>query len=404
MAEEALAGGDAGLSIAAPIADASPIADIAAPANLQQEQPSSKPAADVAPAKRDFEKTPANAVARAMAKLKEAEKPAGKEAVAEPGSVRDPVTGKFIPKDVAAVVVNPAAVVAKPGEVAEPIKPALAEPPKHLSAQAKADWLKTPESVRTEFNRRETEMAAGIEKYKADATAFDAIREFDTLAKESGTTIKEAMANYVGIERQLRADPIEGLAQICHNLGFSLVDIAQHVVNSIQEDGAAADPAAPADPRDGVIRELRQEISRLGGEVGNVSKTIQDQQRERVEADIGSKVQSFASDKEKAPRWAELEPEILKIIKGDGAYRLSDKLAPLESLSEAYKLADRLNPAPPAPVIPAAQTRVPDPDPAAQTRKGSLSVTGSPGNGSDPSPRPAPSIGEAVRRARAVVG
>ena len=75
-----------------------------------------------------------------------------------------------------------------------------------------------------------------------------------------------------------------------------------------------------------------------------------------------------------------------------------------KDLSEAYQLAERLNPAPVAAPVLAAPAAILQ-DPAAQTRQGSLSVTGAPGNGSDPAFRkPSPSIRDSIRNARAAIG
>ena len=63
--------------------------------------------------------------------------------------------------------------------------------------------------MKAETHRALKEMEQGIEKYRATASAFEELREFDELAKQTGTTMKAAMQNYVGIEKMLE----EGVPQ-----------------------------------------------------------------------------------------------------------------------------------------------------------------------------------------------
>lgn len=364
-----------------------PVSTGTAPLATPEVIPAAPPAAPVTDApiaeKPAFERTPRGAVERAMAKLN--------------GDRERDATGKFLPKEGAPPVV---ADVAKPADTPEAPKPPVAgaEAPPRYSPQAKTDWATTPESVRAEVLRRETEMAAGIEKYRADATAFADLKEFDDLAKSTGTTMKEAMAKYVEFDRLLHKDFISGLDAICQNVGVSMADVARHVVKALDASADGSTPAPAATPQDQTIRALQKELSDLKASVGTVTKTFEE---DRNVALLSPHVTAFAAH-EDHKRFAELENDIVDILNGKGKVRVSDTIPPLERLSEAYRLADWLKPAPAAPVIAKPAT---NPDPAAQTRKGSLSVSGAPGNGSDPSSRkPAPSIRDAIRNARSAVG
>lgn len=313
-----------------------------------------------------LEPTPRGAVERAIAKLNEREN-AGKE--------RDPLTGQFKAKD------------NQPAPKEQPDKPQDApKPTSHVDAPARfksdaaasQEWGNTPEPVMAAVHRTIRELEAGVERYRADATAFEDVRAFDDLAKKSGTTMKAAMSNYVGIEMKLREDPIGGLSQIAENLGFSLRDIAAQIMGQT--------PDQQASQSDATIRALRQELADLKQQVGGVTTSIQDQQRTSVQKQL----EAFAADPAHS-RMEELSDEITRQINMGF------------DLAEAYRRAELLNPLPPAPVIAAPQTRTPDPTP--QTRKGSLTVTGAPGAGSDPARRAASSsIRESIRNARAQVG
>jgi len=330
-------------------------------------------AAQAEPAKAEapkLEKSPRGAVERAIAKLNgESE-----------GRDRDPATGQFKPKDAQPAPKDQVQQVQadKPQEPAKPASPTDAPARFKSDAAASQEWGNTPEPVKAAVNRTIRELEAGVERYRADATAFEDVRAFDELAKKSGTTMKAAMSNYVGIEMKLREDPIGGLSQIAENMGFSLRDIAAQIMGQTPDQAASQS--------DATIRALRQELAEIKQQVGGVTTSIQEQNL----ASVQKQLEAFASDPAHS-RMEELSDEITRQINMGF------------DLAEAYRRADLLNPLPPAPVIAAPQTRTPDPTP--QTRKGSLTVTGAPGAGSDPARRAASSsIRDSIRNARAQVG
>jgi hypothetical protein len=240
------------------------------------------------------------------------------------------------------------------------------EPPSRFSADAKAAWKDAPAPVRAEVHRAVKELEAGVEKYRNDAQAFDQIRDFDTLARQHNTSIRTALENYTNLERTIASDPIKGLQAVCDYAGVSLRDVAAHVMGQA--------PDANASQQDATIRELRQHITSLEQKLDGVSTSISEQKNSAVLKDV----EAFAAAN---PRFDELSEEISRQIKGGF------------DLAEAYRRAELLNPVPQATQAEAdaAVQPAPKPDPSAQTRKGSLSVTGSPGAGSDPGNRTPPS-------------
>lgn len=305
-----------------------------------------------------LEPTPRGAIDRAFASLDAV------EPVADDKS-RGP-DGKFAPKQ-AEPVAGPAEKVASEQKPVDAIDDAskpvatFAEPPKRFSPDAKAAWDKAPEPVRAEITRAVTELEKGLSEYQQ---RWEPIKRFDEMARQHGTTIDKAMANYVGIEQKLDADPIAGLSQICDNMGFSLRDVAAHIL------GQAPDQAASA--TDATTRALKQEIAALKQELGGVTTTIKSQ----TEQATLKQIEAFSADK---PRFDELADDI--------AFFLDSRRA--KDLQDAYELAERLNPAPQtmAPA-PAATTAPAEP---AQPRKGNLSLSGAPSAGSNPATRKPPS-------------
>jgi hypothetical protein len=61
------------------------------------------------------------------------------------------------------------------------------------------------------------------------------------MAAKGGTDVRTALSRYVGMENQLRADPLRGLEIICQNVGMSLREVAAKVLGLTQDQGRAAD-------------------------------------------------------------------------------------------------------------------------------------------------------------------
>ncbi|MDB5280917.1 MAG: hypothetical protein JWR61_5872 [Ferruginibacter sp.] len=347
--------------------------------------------------KRAAEKVEADEKAKPEAKP--AEKPAAKVDDKAPAKV-DPKadkpkedapardeTGKFASKTPAEAE-KPAADAPKADAATEQASKDAAphhEPPARFTAEAKAAWKDAPEHVRTETHRAITELTQGIEKHREAAKEYEPIKEYGELAKQQRTNLKAALDNYVGIERLLRQDDVAGIEQICQNLGKDPREIAAKILGRTPEQHTEAIGAqmrelnAKADHHYKIANQLHSENASL---------------KEVVASYQTKEIESFKSQND---RFEDLLPEMVKLINSGMA----------NDLPEAYRKASILNPSAekpqsnPAPETPAKVLS----DPAAQTLKGSKSITGSPSNGSTPPQRPpSSSIKDSLKRAIAQAG
>lgn len=284
------------------------------------------------------------------------------------GRARDEA-GRFAantPAEGAAVATDPAQVVAAPDVV-----PQVPQPPARFAKAAQEAWAQAPEAIRTEVIRLEAELTQGIEKYKGAAEAFEPLRRFDEMARQGGTTLDQALSAYTNMENMIRQDPVAGFMEVCRNAGIDPVQMGQALAGQQPSGGASPEVAS-----------LKAEIASLRNEINGVGQTLS-------QRDVMSQVESFAKDN---PRFDELSGHISEMLSTGYA----------KTLQDAYEKAERLQPAPaPEPAL-AAVPKTPDP---AQTHKASLSITGSPANGSNPGSRkPAGSTREALTNAFAQVG
>jgi hypothetical protein len=128
-------------------------------------------------------------------------------------------------------------------------------------------------------------------KYKIAAERDASLAGFHGMAAKSQKNLKDVVAQYVGMENQLRADPIKGLEIICQNVGLSLREVAAQVLE------------LPPD---------------------------------QVQSGVDSTHDSVAKFAAAHPRFEELSEDIVFFIESGRA----------NDLAEAYSLAERFNLAP----------------------------------------------------------
>jgi hypothetical protein len=182
------------------------------------------------------------------------------------------------------------------------------------------------------------------------------VAAYDQLARQQGTTLQQALSNYIGIENKLRTDPVAGLDTIVNNLGLTdpqtgrrinLRDIAYHVLNQTPE-------ALQVMQQGNAQNAVRQQLGALHQEVTATKQQLQQLHQERQYVHTRSAVDQFA---ESHPRFDEL---------GD----LIEKELNLGfDLPTAYRRAELLRPG-----TTVAQTH----DTSAQTRPVDRSISGSP--------------------------
>ena len=283
--------------------------------------------------------------------VKEGEKPAEK---AEDGK-KDPETAKE----------------------AETDKTPFSDAPKRFSEDAKGEWKNAPKSVQAEAHRALNELEAGIEKYKADATEYEALKPYADLAKQYDTSIKATLDQFLNLSRGLQSqDPMPAVQELLRHAGMTPQQYVEKISGQAPEHYDAQ--------RDQTIMALENKIDQLSKQLSGVTENVQENWNVQTQREV----EAFAAEH---PRFEELGESIAAEI--NAGY----------DLSEAYRRAELLNPAP-APA-PEPQPEVPAPDPEAQTRKASLSTTGAPAPGSDPAKRgPSSSARDSLKYAFNQVG
>jgi hypothetical protein len=299
-------------------------------------------------------------------------RPQAEAAVPSAAQPRD--RGRFAPRTAPAATQGAQNVAqgAQPGQPVRKLAPnaPYAVPPQRMSEQAKADWHGTPESVRGDVGRMQEEFVKAYRVYKGDFDEMTKIRHFHKMASDQGTTLHQALTNYVGMEQKLRADPVAGLDVIVNNLNLrtpdgqkiGLRDIAYHVLSQSPDQLRQLQMGNQQQAASHQIGALHQEIQGL-------RQTVQQMHTQQQFVQTRSAIDVFADSH---PRFDELGTAIEQELKLGF------------DLETAYRRAERLYPA-----THAAQTR----STSAQTREPDRSIHGTheigPANGTSRRPRTA---------------
>lgn len=250
------------------------------------------------------------------------------------------------------------------GQSAAKTSTTFSDPPKRFSEDAKKSWAEAPEPVRAEVHRAVKEMEDGITRYRQ---AFEPLKPYAELAQQANTTIPKVLDQYLSLEKTLRENPMEGMQRVANYAGINLREFASQILDEMPDEYLVR--------QDHTIQELRSHIARLEQQVGGVTQSIENQHRTGIKA----MMEEFAAKPEHS-RFAELESDIAFFLKSD---KISAGLSPQEKLAEAYRLAERLNPAPNTQTL-GTQPATSSPDAGAHTPKGGKSIKGAPASGSDP--------------------
>ena len=253
------------------------------------------------------------------------------------------------------------------------------DPPVRLHERAKADWANTPESVRGEIHRANGEFQRAYGQYRADHQTMETIRNFETMAKQQGTTLERALTSYTSMENRLRQDPVAGFDVITQNLNLraddgtpiTFRDICWHVINQTPEQHQLVQAKNMQAAQHAQIGQLHREISQLATGI----KQMQYQQ-------------TFSQTRSALDRYADAHPRFDEL--GD---LIEQEIKLGFTLDQAYARADRLRPA-----THAAQTRTP----TAQTRTTGKSISGAPAGPTNGTGRPQRPVGRREAIASAI--
>lgn len=235
-------------------------------------------------------------------------------------------------------------------------------PPARFLPRAQEKWANVPHVVKEEIHRWETETARELEEHREAARQWHELKAFDEMARQSGTSVKDAMTNFVNINNLLRQNPVAGVERVLASVGITPQQYAQHIL------GQQRQPGQPQQQANSEVAALKQQIAQMQHEQRTF---LQQQQEQQVTSQMVNSVIEPFRQEVGADNYDYLEPHIAKLLNSG---MIPSNLSERQRLEEAYWMADRLyassTKAPRQSSAPASKPLV---DPAGQK-----SVTGAP--------------------------
>lgn len=207
--------------------------------------------------------------------------------------------------------------------------------PARFLPRAQEAWPTVHQDVRAEVYRTIDNMQKGIDEGAAAVEYQKELREFDELARASKTTLKDAIAGYVSIDKQLAVDLPGAIQRILATQGITPQQYAQHVMG--QEQQRQQNPQAYAQSQEAA--QLKNENQRLQAELQQTAKRLEEEASQRNIQQVEQTL--FAEVRKDHPRFDELRPIVLKVWNSD---LLPSDINERDRLYAAVDYAERISP------------------------------------------------------------
>lgn len=257
------------------------------------------------------------------------------------------------------------------------------EPPARFLPKAKEVWKATPAAVQAEVARMAQEHETEVSQYRESHAFRTELKEFEELAKASNTTVKQALHNYVEIEKKFSHSPHEGFKELLTNIKMQPAQAIGAILQAynvspqalaahLQEAPEYYSPLAPRQQQEQQTRPQQP-----NPEIEGLKKELQEIKLQTVTNNI---IAPFAAQPEHS-RYYELEGDIAFFLNSG---KIPTSLSPAERLEAAYDMAERINPS--SSRVEPAQDDDNSSRVDAQNFNGTKSVKSSPGNVLDIAP------------------
>lgn len=214
------------------------------------------------------------------------------------------------------------------------------EPPARFLPKAKELWRNTPNEVQSEVSRLVKEHETEVSQYRESHQFREELKEYEELGKKHNVTVKQALDNYVGIERKFAEQPGEGFRQLFQNLNMQPQQAISHILKAFNVSPQALAAHISQNPNAYIAQhspQLQQQNSAPVPDpnVERLEKQLMDMQTQMAQQQY---IEPFVKDH---PRYFDLEEDIVFFLKSG---KIPSNLSPAEKLAAAYDMAERINP------------------------------------------------------------
>ena len=220
-------------------------------------------------------------------------------------------------------------------------------PPSRFLPEATVKWANVPNEIKSEVHRVFEEFDREKKTMQEHVKFREELREYEELGRQNNTTIKEALGNYVAMERALKENPTQGFQRLLSNMGIDPQQAISHILQAYnvspqtlarhiaehpqmyapQQRQVAPQQQMQAPPQ---VMALEQKLSQL-------EQKLAEKEQMEVVGKVMPIIEDFASQH---PDYWNLEEAIAEILKSGIIERIhGNGLQPKQRLSEAYRMA-----------------------------------------------------------------
>jgi hypothetical protein len=212
------------------------------------------------------------------------------------------------------------------------------EPPARFLPLAKEHWRNVPNSVQAEVARMAADHEAEVTQYKEHKQFREEVKDFEDLAKAHNVTFKQALTNYVEIEKKFASNPSDGFRELLNNQKMHPAQAIGHILQAygIKPEALAAhigqDPSMYT-PQ--ARQQTQQQEVQKDPEIASLKEELQQMKMAQTAQQY---IEPF---KAAHPRYQELEPDIAFFLQSG---KIPANMSPADKLAAAYDMAERINP------------------------------------------------------------
>lgn len=212
------------------------------------------------------------------------------------------------------------------------------EPPARFLPKAKEVWRNVPQAVQSEVSRMVKDHEQEVSQYREAHQFREELREYEEMGKQHGMSVKQALDNYVGIERKFAEDPSEGFKQLLGNMKMPPQQAISHILQAYGVSPQALAQHMSQQPEQYAAQQRHVPQQQQPQEDPRVNQLQQQLMDMQVQIAHQQFVEPFAREH---PRYAELESDIAFFLQSG---KIPANMSAAEKLAAAYDMAERINP------------------------------------------------------------
>lgn len=212
------------------------------------------------------------------------------------------------------------------------------EPPARFLPKAKEVWRNVPQAVQSEVSRMVQDHEQEVSQYRESHQFREELREYEEMGKQHGMSVKQALDNYVGIERTFSQNPSEGFKQLLGNMKMPPQQAISHILQAYGVSPQALAQHMSQQPEQYAAQQRQAPQPQQQQEDPRVNQLQQQLMDMQVQIAHQQLVEPFAREH---PRYAELESDIAFFLQSG---KIPVNMSAAEKLAVAYDMAERINP------------------------------------------------------------